>query len=327
MDVKVNPKITIHGTPDDTLVEGSLVIYDGKYYRNVSLNLINMVRTKSRKEEIPDKKYSEPYLRNMGLNLYLTYKTPFEVDNNIAYLQLKPDLKILGTLNSPRISGRAVVDVQNVSDDLASTDLLDLETNLIRYQGKEFIVKKGVVDFINPYRIEPVLDFECQYKSKIRDKWNVYLAITGTLENMKFSLTSDPEEQEPDILSLLVLGKTTQELINGNSDSTKSAAQILSGVISRNLGQNIKDTTGIDQFEVKYTNNSTQENTQSDVKVSFGKYLSERMTVKYGVENKEGKTIQKAESVYKFFEELSLSLSQDTENTYGAELIYRLEFR
>jgi translocation and assembly module TamB len=98
-------------------------------------------------------------------------------------------------------------------------------------------------------------------------------------------------------------------------------------VISRNLGQNIKDTTGIDQFEVKYTNNSTQENTQSDVKVSFGKYLSERMTVKYGVENKEGKTIQKAESVYKFFEELSLSLSQDTENTYGAELIYRLEFR
>lgn len=324
LDVTVNTKISVKGTPDDSLIEGNLVILYGKYYKDVSLDLVNVVKSKSRSEGPVVKRFTEPYLRAMGLNLSVTHKNPFEVDNNIAYLPLKPDLKILGTLNNPRLSGRAEVDVDN--------------KGFITYQGKVFDVTKGRVDFINPYIIEPLLDVQCQ--TEIRD-WTIYLLISGAPENLKFSMTSDPVEEDADILSLLVLGKTTEEILEGNGDKTQSAAKLLAGIVSSNLEKNIKDATGIDTVEVEYistTNttsasdgangdSTTNETIENGVKVTLGKELSERLSLEYGVETKGGVTIHQAASEYRFFENMLMKAYQDTENKYGAELIYRLEFR
>ncbi|MFA6009182.1 MAG: translocation/assembly module TamB domain-containing protein [Desulfobacteraceae bacterium] len=330
LDVTMNTKITVKGTPDDSLIEGNLVILYGKYYKDVSLDLVNVVK-KNRTAGPKVKRFTEPYLRSMGLNLSVTHKNPFEVDNNIAYLPLKPDLKILGTLNNPRLSGRAEVDVDN--------------KGIITYQGKVFDVTKGRVDFINPYIIEPLIDVQCQ--TEIRN-WIIYLLISGTPENLKFSMTSGsikegvaPLYEDADILSLLVLGKTTEEILEGNGDKTQSAAKLLAGIVSGNLEKNIKDATGIDTVEVEYitttntttTNGSTSgdgttnETIENGVKVTLGKELSERLTLKYGVETTGGVTIHRADSEYRFFENMLMNAFQDTENKYGAELIYRIEFR
>lgn len=331
LDVTINTKISVKGTPDDSLIDGNLVILYGKYYKDVSLDLVNVVKSKSRSEGPVVKRFTEPYLRSMGLNLSVTHKNPFEVDNNIAYLPLKPDLKILGTLNNPRLSGRAEVDVDN--------------KGIITYQGKVFDVTKGRVDFINPYIIEPLLDVQCQ--TEIRD-WIIYLLISGTLENLKFSMTTRSIKEgvaalyeDADILSLLVLGKTTEEILEGNGDKTQSAAKLLAGIVSGNLEKNIKDATGIDTVEVEYittTNTTTTNGTtngdgttnetiENGVKVTLGKELSERLTLEYGVETKGGVTIHQAASEYRFFENMLMKAYQDTENKYGAELVYRLEFR
>ena len=322
LDLTLNTKITVKGTPDDALIEGSLVILYGKYYKDVSLDLVNVVKVNNRQESTAGPRFTEPYLRSMGLNLSLTHKNPFEVDNNVAYLPLKPNLRVLGTMNSPRLSGRAEVE----TDD-----------STISYQGKVFDVTKGRVDFVNPYIIEPTLDVQCE--TAIRD-WTIYLLISGTPENLKFSLTSKPVEEDADILSLLVLGKTTDEIIEGNGDKTQSAAKLLAGILSSNIEKNIKDATGIDTVEVEYittTNSATGDSengeqvagdtVENGVKVTLGKELSERMALKYGVETKGGLTIHQASSEYKFFENMLMKAYQDTDNKYGAELVYRIEFR
>ncbi len=323
LDVTMNTRITVKGKPDDSLIEGDLVILGGKYYKDVSLDLVNVVKTKNRSDTPTVKRFNEPYLKSMGLNLRLTHKNPFEVDNNVAYLPLKPDLRVLGTLNNPKLSGRAEVDV---------------DKSFISYQGKVFDVTKGRVDFINPYIIEPTLDVQCQ--TEIRD-WIIYLLISGTPDNLKFSLTSNPVREDADILSLLVLGKTTDEILEGNGDKTQSAAKLLAGIVSSSIEKNIKDATGIDTVEVEYvstTNTSNGTGSDSDetetdntiensVKVTLGKELSERLTLKYGVETKGGATIHQAVSEYRFLENLLMNAYQDTENKYGAELVYRIEFR
>ena len=320
LDLKLNSRITVKGTPDDSLMEGDLVVLEGKYYKDVSLDLINVVKKNNRNQAPPSRGFTDPFLRSMGLNLSLTHKNPFEVDNNIAYLSLKPDLRVLGTLNMPRLSGRA-----------------EVEKGLISYQKKEFEVTKGLVDFINPYSIEPTLDVQCQ--TVIRD-WIIYLQISGTPENMKFSLTSTPVLEDADILSLLVLGKTTDEIIEGNGEKTQSAAKLLAGIVSRNIEKNIKDATGIDTVKVEYTTTTTTDqdttstdgdevvdNTENGVKVTLGKELSERLALEYGVETRGGLTIHQAESTYWFFENMMMKAFQNTENNYGAELVYRIEFR
>lgn len=307
LDMTVNTSMTFTGTPSETFLEGTVMLIEGKYYKDAAMNLISMVTGKTRKDNPENEPTDIPYLKGLVLNVNLKHRNPFDVDNNIAYLELKPDLKLYGTLNHPLISGRAQV----------------MEDGVITYQGKEFEVVKGVVDFLNPYKIEPTLDVQCE--TVIRD-WTITLSVAGTPENLKFTLTSNPSEADGDIISILLFGKTTAELRAGGGKSSVSAAQLLSDVIGRRLEKNIKDATGIDIVEVEYSN-ANSKTSENGVKVTIGKELSERLTVKYGMENKNAETVQRAISEYKFMENLMINAYQDSANDYGAELVYRLEFR
>jgi hypothetical protein len=61
--------------------------------------------------------------------------------------------------------------------------------------------------------------------------------------------------------------------------------------------------------------------------VTVGKELSRRITVKYGVQTKNAKVIQRVITEYKFLEQLLMNTFQDTEGHYGGGLRFRLEFR
>jgi translocation and assembly module TamB len=76
---------------------------------------------------------------------------------------------------------------------------------------------------------------------------------------------------------------------------------------------------------VSYSEASETETAEVDVTV--GKELSERLALKYGVETKDGITVQKATAEYRFIENLLIRSYQDTAGDYGGELVFRLEFR
>jgi len=61
--------------------------------------------------------------------------------------------------------------------------------------------------------------------------------------------------------------------------------------------------------------------------VTVGKELSRQITVKYGVDVRNGETIQRVTTDYKILENFLMSGFQDTGGDFGGELKYRLEFR
>ncbi|MDD4073544.1 MAG: translocation/assembly module TamB domain-containing protein, partial [Desulfobacterales bacterium] len=63
------------------------------------------------------------------------------------------------------------------------------------------------------------------------------------------------------------------------------------------------------------------------IKVTVGKALSERMTVKYETESKSGEMLQRAIAEYKLMENILLSGFQDSKGFFGGEFKFRLEFR
>jgi len=221
-------------------------------------------------------------------------------------LTIKPDLHLHGTMNQPLISGRA-----------------EVESGTVYFQRNEFNIKKGVFDFINPYKIESTIDI--QSDAKVR-KWTVFLEISGTPDALRFDMTSDPPEREEDILSLLISGKTTQELIAKEGGSSFSPGQMLADVLAETTQKEIKDATGLDVVELEYNEAKDSEATD-EVKVTVGKDLSRRATIKYGVQTKNAKVIQKVIMEYKFFEKLLMNTFQDTEGNYGGGIQFRLEFR
>ena len=306
LDVLLNAALQIQGTPDKSLVQGTAVILDGTYYKDVNLSLLQVMGERKREETPQSKEVALPFMKNMSLDISIRSRNPFVVDNNLAHLDINPDLRISGTLSNPIITGRAAV-----------------ESGTVTYRKRVFTVKKGEIDFTNPYKTELMFDIEGEVQVR---KWTILLAISGHPDKLSFTLTSDPPEEDGDILSLLVFGRTTHELIEAEGGTTKSAAGTLAGILATRFGDDIKEATGLDILEVE-TQAQEEEQVSDQVKVTIGKELSRRMTLKYAVESTDGELSQRTIAEYKLLEGVLLSGFQGDEGTSGGEIFFRLEFR
>ena len=96
-------------------------------------------------------------------------------------------------------------------------------------------------------------------------------------------------------------------------------------MIASTFGEDIKKHTGIDILEVEETGDDDDE--ENGLKVTVGKHLSERMTVKYAVESKDGEIVQRAISEYKLLENILVSGFQGNDGVYGSELTFRIDIQ
>lgn len=309
LSVVVNGDIQITGQDRSATARGEIILLEGIYFKDVNTSLLQVASTATerRRSVAPNTEpMAIPYFDTVNLNIAIGHRQPFAVENNVAQMDISPDLKIGGTLANPIISGRAQV-----------------RDGIITFQKRDFDITKGVVDFINPYRTEAEIDIESE--AEIRT-WEITLALKGKLDNLDVTLTSVPSETEADILSLILLGRTTQELSSGQGGIQRTTSQIMAGMIADTFGDEIKRNTGVDILQVENTDSDNGEDA-SGVKVTVGKHLSNRMTVKYAIETINGETKQWAIMEYKLLERILVNGSQSTTGLFGAELIYRIEFR
>jgi len=306
LEVLLNGELTFSGTPAKSRIAGDIILLEGRYFKDVKLGLIDSISQRKREAAPATRRETTPLLKNTDLNITIRHRSPFIVDNNMALMALKPTLTIYGPLSKALVNGRA-----------------EVESGIISYLGKEFQIKKGVLDFLNPYKVEATIDLDSQIKVR---KWTINLKVSGVEDNLKFEMSSTPEETDADILSLIVFNKTRDEMISGEGGSHKSTKQLLADMVTRTLEESLKEATGLDTLEMTYTERTDKEDAD-DVSITVGKELSKRITLKYGVGTKNGVTVQSAITEYKFYENVMMNAFRDTDGDFGGELIFRLEMR
>ena len=306
MEALINGNLTLTGPLTHTLIAGDILILEGTYTKDVKFGLIENIIHKKRRDIPLPTEATASILDNTDLQIAIRHRAPFIIDNNLTLMALKPTLTIYGPLKNPHISGRA-----------------EVESGLINYLGKEFEITKGVVDFINPYKIEPTFDLSSEVQVR---KWRITLNVSGVMENLKFEMSSTPSEADKEILSLLTFGQTTGELISRENGTSQSTKQILADFMTQGIQESLKNATGLDTIELKYTERTDQDHAD-DINITVGKEISKRMTLKYGVGTKNGEAVQSATTEYKFFENVLMNAFQDTAGDFGGEMMFRLEFR
>ncbi|WP_457551425.1 translocation/assembly module TamB domain-containing protein, partial [Desulfobacula sp.] len=300
-NIEFNSDLNFSGNSDKSDLSGTFLMIKGEYYKDFNINLADAVSDKKRKTSIPGDKSKIPLIENMALNIDVDYKEPFIVDNNLAFILIEPNVNILGTAVNPIITGRTKV--------IEGT---------ITYQKKEFDIEKGIIDFADPYKIDP--DISLAAKTKIRD-WTIHLEVSGKKDNLKFKLSSEPQEADQDILSLLIAGKTTKELGKGDKGSYTG---ILSDKASNIIGKSVKESTPLDSFKVGYNSSGSKD---SNVSVTLGKKLSKRMEVSYSMKTQNGEKVNTNAAEYKLMENISFKAFNDSKGDFGTELTFKLEFR
>jgi translocation and assembly module TamB len=307
MDARINADMVLTGDGRRGRLEGNVILLEGAYYEDLRLNLLSVItQTAQRVERAEPVREVQPppqWLDAIDLDVTLTHRYPFLVDNNVALLEIVPDLRISGTAARPVLDGRAAIPEGEVY-----------------FRRHTFNVKRGVVDFIHPYRIEPTLDIVAETTIQ---KWLITLTIKGTPDDLSITLHSNPPETDSNILSLILLGRTADDVGRAGSATT---SQMLASLVESAWGEDIRKGIGLDILEVE-TGASPNDENQERIQVTVGKRLSPRLTVKYSVETGSGETVQRATSEYRLLENILASGFQDTLGVYGGELLFRIEFR
>jgi translocation and assembly module TamB len=116
------------------------------------------------------------------------------------------------------------------------------------YYSKKFTVESGRVTFTGTPEINPMLDVTVA--QKVSD-YLVSIHVTGRAQQPTIVFSSTPELPQTDIISLLVLGKTTDRLTKRESNSlANEAQQVAGGFLAGQLEKTVGKTLGLDTIEI-----------------------------------------------------------------------------
>ncbi|HVW08366.1 MAG TPA: translocation/assembly module TamB domain-containing protein [Bryobacteraceae bacterium] len=130
-----------------------------------------------------------PILENMRLDLRVRTASGLAVQAVMAQgLSVTADLRVQGNVAQPGVLGR-----------------VNINEGRLVFLGSSFSVDAGTIAFYNPLSIDPILDISLETQTQ---GIQVTLRVTGPIDNMKLSYTSNPPLQFTEIVSLLATGKT-----------------------------------------------------------------------------------------------------------------------
>ncbi|MEE4362847.1 MAG: translocation/assembly module TamB domain-containing protein [Desulfotignum sp.] len=301
-EIAFDTDMTFSGTREKSALTGTILLTKGEYYKDFAFDLAEALESRKMAAAKESKKTDtkNPMMENTTIDIDVDYKDPVVLDNNLAFILVEPDVHISGTLKNPVVTGRARI----------------LEGTVV-YQKRQFEIETGIIDFVDQFKTDPEITLHAI--TEIR-KWTIHMNISGKTDNLRFRLYSDPAETHEDILSLLVIGKTTKELGQGGGSYTG----IFTDKASEMVSQGVESSTPLDEFKLGLDESGDQ---GANVNVTMGKQLSDRLKIIYSMQTEEQETIHTNAAEYKMLENVLLRAFNDSKGDFGTEVTLKLEFR
>ena len=128
------------------------------------------------------------------------------------------------------------------------------EVNTVRgnytFQGRRFeIMRDGRIRFQGTEVIDPLLDLTAR---RVIQGVETFVHVRGSMRQPELSFSSNPPQDESDILSLIIFGIPTNELGEGQQVALAVRAQELAGgFLASGLSQAIGGALNLDEFEIQ----------------------------------------------------------------------------
>lgn len=260
-------------------------------------------------------------LQQTRFNLRLHQSDQVWINNNLANLRFKPDITLIGSFNQPNISGRVTV-----------------QEGYILYLDRRFEVETGILDFIDPQRLNPLINLNTvahlkPFQTQSKKAYDIFLNISGNLETATVTLTSSPALDKTDILALLTVGATRSELVGNNLGIQNTtlgrliqdrladySSQKISNYASRRLGTYL----GLEEMSIE--GNLFDFGSTWGPQLMASKQLSENIKVTYST-TVGHTTDQSIKLDYDITNKIVLETQTDQRGRAGMDLKYRIKFK
>jgi len=255
-----------------------------------------------------------PLLDNMKLDIQVRTSSSMAVQASLAEnLQADANLRIRGTASQPGVLGRVSI----------------TEGQLVFFSST-YTVNSGTISFYNPIRIEPVMNISLVTQAKGVD---IVLKVTGPIDNMKLSYTSDPPLQFQEIVSLLASGKTPTSdptiLANQPSQPPQSFEQmgesaLMSKALVDPMASRLQRVFGVSQLKIDPTFTSGSDLPQA--RLTLQQQVASNITFTYVTAlNDPNSQIVRVE--WTANPQWSAMATRDQNGIFSVKVLYKKQFR
>jgi translocation and assembly module TamB len=297
----VTGSLLLRGTSDEPALEGNLRL-DNLAFRSDFEPFLAVFRPGGLNS-------GGTMLDQLRLSIHVAGNRNIVVQNELTDISAgRIDLDIKGTLGSPSLTGH-----------------VEATEGTLLLRGKRYEITRGNIDFVDPLRIEPVVDI--QGETEVRD-YRVILSITGKGDRIRAEFRSDPPLPQLELVSLIAGGKTREELDReriaaGQTDARLptseelfqgGAASILTDLLRERVGNRF-GLMGLDWIRFDLPIESA--NSNPSLRVTLSQQVSKDLTVTY---SQDLATSQQRLVVIEYFftKNLSIVASREEANEIAA---------
>ncbi len=268
--------VVLSGDRERATLQGDANITRALYSKDFNLqqSILNVVLSRRGVTPIVAASWQD----KVGLRIHLVAPNTLAVRNNIADVTGSADIDLNGTLANPVVIGSVTLN----------------EGGTVTFQSVDYRVVRGTINFQNPFRIDPYFDVTVEGRvsggiSEIETgPLDVTVNITGTLDRITPTITSDPPASDITLFSILGFGAL------GRNTATPTN---IPGVGQSILIQSLASALGsrIFPFADSFTYDPGQLDTSLGAgrKVSFEKRVSNntRLLVVYNLDNAKAREV------------------------------------
>ena len=223
-------RITSQG--DAIVVSGQVTIQEAGLTGDINFDtgLLATVTARRQLELTPQR---NPLLERLLFNVNVDTASPILVDNNLAKAEVSADLRVVGTPYETGLLGRLDV----------------AEGGMVTLNERTFEIERGQMTFIEDRRIFPSFDLRMNTSAH---HYDITLTVSGEPGDTETALTSNPPLPEPDIMAMLVTGRTLEQMRGAEYDiAREQVLSYLTGRVGSTIGRGLQRATGLDAVRIE----------------------------------------------------------------------------
>lgn len=304
LQAQLNGKLSLEGKGNQWLLSGDMKINQAYYSTNIypGAELINNIRF----HRAGLKTKISPLLQKLNLDVGISTLDSLVIDNNLANLELDANIRVLGNVAEPRVSGR-------VANRYAGE---------ITFADRSFEIEQARIDFLGGDPLEGQLNVTAHTNLTHKyDELEITLILTGQIASPNISLSSFPPRSQGELASLLITGYGTEKLrsdtanIIGNQLILYFASPLASPVTDR-----IKNLLKAEEVSIAPINIATEED--PGARFTFRKGLIKNVDIVYSIDV--SNTQQQTWVLdYNLSRNFSIHSFRKDDGSYGSSLSHR----
>lgn len=253
------------------------------------------------------------WLQGLQFNVNIVSAPEMQLDTNLArFLQADLNLRLQGSPLNPSLLGR-----------------VNFTQGEFQFQGTRYRVNRGDVSFVNPVRIDPIVNVELETRVS---GYDISITLAGPAQKMNVSYRSDPPLPVNELITLLAVGRSpstdptlaAQQTSQARSLTQFGASSVVGQALARPLTGRLQRFFGVSRLKLDPEIGGPEGNPNARVTVEqqVGKDIT--FTYIYSLASAQQQIVRVEWAVSRQFSFIAV---RDENGAFGVDFLYKKRYR